>query len=106
MRVNFHLDPFNRLAIIHQRYRQDRQDRQDRTGGGRQRSDSIGRTVLQTVAQKSSLCSGFLTKKLSGLSKLSYFSRLKNIKMWVALKRAGWLQRVLKVTSLCFDAGS
>jgi len=24
----------------------------------------------------------------------------------VALKRAGWLQRVLEVTSLCFDAGS
>jgi len=24
---------------------------------------------------------------------------------WVALKRAGWLQRVLKVTSLCIDAG-
>jgi len=28
----------------------DRQDRQ--TGQGRQRSDSLGRTVLQTVAQK------------------------------------------------------
>ena len=27
-------------------------DRQDRTGQNRQRSDSIGRTVLQTVAQK------------------------------------------------------
>jgi len=39
-----HLDPSNRLATIHQRHRQDRQ-----TG---QRSDSIGRTVLQTVAQK------------------------------------------------------
>jgi len=45
----FHLDPSNRLATVHERYRQDRigQDRQDR-----QRSDSIGRTVLQTVAQK------------------------------------------------------
>jgi len=43
--VKFHLDPSNRLATIHQRYRQT--DRQDR-----QRSDSIGRTVLQTVAQK------------------------------------------------------
>ena len=28
--AKFHLDPFNRLATIHQRYRQDRQtDRQD-----------------------------------------------------------------------------
>ena len=43
----FHFDPCNRLATIHQRYRQT--DRTDRTG---QRSDSIGRTVLQTVVQK------------------------------------------------------
>jgi len=35
------LDPSNRLATVHQRYRQ----------ADRQRSDSIGRTVLQTVAQ-------------------------------------------------------
>jgi len=39
--AKFHLDPSNRLTTIHQRYRQ--------TG---QRSDSIGRTVLETVAQK------------------------------------------------------
>jgi len=44
LRAKFHLDPSNRLATIHQRHRQDRQ-----TG---QRSDSLGRTVLQTVAQK------------------------------------------------------
>jgi len=37
----------NCLATIHQRHRQDRTDRQDR-----QRSDAIGRTVLQMVAQK------------------------------------------------------
>jgi len=43
----FHLDPSNRLATIHQRHKQTRQT--DRTG---QRSDSIGRTVLQTVAPK------------------------------------------------------
>ena len=52
-RAKFHLDPSNRLATVHQRYRQtgekDGQDRQDRTG---RRSDSIGRTVLQTLAQK------------------------------------------------------
>jgi len=45
LHAKFNLDPSNRLATINQRYRQDRQ-----TG---QRSDSIGRTVLQTVAPKS-----------------------------------------------------
>ena len=44
LRAKFHLDLSNHLATVHERYRQDRQDRQ--------RSDSIGRTVLQTVAQK------------------------------------------------------
>ena len=43
LRTKWNLDPSNRLATIHQRYRQDRQ-----------RSDSIRRTVLQTVAQKPS----------------------------------------------------
>jgi len=42
--AKFHLHPSNRLATMDQRYRQDRTDIQ--------RSDSIGRTVLQTVAQK------------------------------------------------------
>ena len=49
MRAKFHLDPSNRLATIHQRYIQDKTDRQ--------RSDSIGRTVVQTVTQK--FMSGF-----------------------------------------------
>jgi len=44
-RAKFQLDPYNRLATIHQRHRQT--DRQDR-----QLSTSIGRTVLQPVAQK------------------------------------------------------
>jgi len=39
--VKFHFDTFNRLAAVHERYRQ--------TG---ERYDSIGRTVLQMVAQK------------------------------------------------------
>jgi len=39
MHATFHLDPSNRLATVHERYRQDRQ-----------RSNSIGQTVLQTVA--------------------------------------------------------
>jgi len=42
LHVKFHLDPHNRLATIHQRHRQT---------GHRQRSDSIGQTVLQTLAQ-------------------------------------------------------
>jgi len=41
LHAKFHLDPSNYLATVHQCHRQDRQ-----------RSDSIGRTVLQTVAQK------------------------------------------------------
>jgi len=48
LRAKFHLDPSNRLATVHQRYRQDRQT--DMTD--RQRSDSVVRTVLQTVAQE------------------------------------------------------
>jgi len=44
--AEFHLDPSNRLATVHQRFGQ------DRTGQTGQRSDSIGRTVLHTVAQK------------------------------------------------------
>jgi len=48
LHAKFHLDPSNRLATTHQRYKQDRTGQTDR-----QRSDSIGRTVvLQTVAQK------------------------------------------------------
>jgi len=43
-----HLDPSSRLATMQQRHRQHRQDR----GEDRQRSDGIGQTVLETVAQK------------------------------------------------------
>jgi len=48
MHAKFHLDPSNCLATVHQRYRQTGQTRQT----DRQRSDSRGPTVLQTVAQK------------------------------------------------------
>ena len=44
LRTTWYPDPCNRLSTIHQRHRQ--------TGQDRQRSDSIGRTVLQTVAPK------------------------------------------------------
>jgi len=45
LHTKWHPNLSNRLTTVHQRYRQT--DRQDR-----QRSDNIGRTVLQTVAQK------------------------------------------------------
>ena len=58
--AKFHLNPSNHLATIHQRYRQT----------DRQRSDSIGRTILQTVTQKRfALC--YRTVVLSCLSCLS-----------------------------------
>jgi len=47
LQAKFRVDPSNRLATIHQRHRQTGQN-----GTDRQRSDGIGRTVLQTVAQK------------------------------------------------------
>jgi len=52
LHAKFYLDPSNRLGTIHQRYRQDRTDRQTTVR-------CIGRTVLQTVAQKSKLISIF-----------------------------------------------
>ena len=47
-RAKFHLDPSSRLTTVHERHRQDRQT--DRKDNGP--IDSIGRNVLQTVAQK------------------------------------------------------
>jgi len=44
LHAKFHLDPSNHLTTVHECRRQDRTDRQW--------TDSIGRTVLQTVAQK------------------------------------------------------
>jgi len=65
MHAKFHLDPSNRLATIHQRHRQ--KDTHDRTG---QLSDSIERTVLQTVAQKWTHYS--TTSKSSGVPMISF----------------------------------
>jgi len=49
LHVKFHFDACNRLARIHQRDT----DRTGQTDGQTgQRTDSIGRTVLQMVAQK------------------------------------------------------
>ena len=65
LHAKLHLDPSNHLDTVQQRYRQiDKQtDKQDR-----QRSDSIGRTVLQTVAQNGS---PYAIRPLSVLSCLS-----------------------------------
>jgi len=53
--AKFHLDPSNRWATIHQRHRQT--DMTGQTGQTvRQRTGSIGRIVLQTVAQKLDVC--------------------------------------------------
>ena len=52
LHAKFHLDPSNRLATIHKRYRQTDTDRTGQTGQDRQWRDSIGQTVLQTVAPK------------------------------------------------------
>jgi len=43
LHANFHLDPSNRLVTVHERHRQTGQDRHT----DKQRSDSIGRTVLK-----------------------------------------------------------
>ena len=59
-RIKWHANPSNRLATIHQRRIQTRQtDIQT----DRQRSDSIARTVLQTVAQKSQILQPTCTRR-------------------------------------------
>jgi len=55
LHAKFHLNPSNRLATVDQRQRQT--DRTDR-----QRTDSIGRTVLQTVAQKQHIQTSIIAK--------------------------------------------
>jgi len=63
--AKFHLDPSNRLATVHQRHREYRQtDRQ---------SDSIGRTVLHTVAQK---CSSNTWPHLENKGRLELMAKL------------------------------
>jgi len=47
LHAKFHFDLSNRLATVHQRYRQDRQ-----LGQRGQRSDSIGRTVFTNDCTK------------------------------------------------------
>jgi len=59
LHAKFHLDPSNRLATVHERYRQTGRQ----TGQTGQRTDSIGRTVLQTVAQKPRYISNSITDR-------------------------------------------
>jgi len=103
LRAKFYLDPSNRLATIHQRHRQDRTDRQ--TGRqGRQQSDSIGRTVLQTVAQKGchffEMRCGYVTKQPNVSTRgLAIAEGLRAVAfLWRILFTIGWL--VLSLVSL------
>ena len=65
--AKFRLDPSNRLATVHERYRQTvRTDRQ--------RTDSIGRTILQTVAQKPRLAAAAILKNRK-IDKSPYLGR-------------------------------
>jgi len=58
LHAKFHLDPSNRLATVQERHRQ--------TGHTyRQRSDSMGRTVLQTAAQKTDVIKIYLHNYIS-----------------------------------------
>jgi len=58
--TKWHPNPSNCLATIHERHRETDSLRQDR-----QRSNSIGRTVSQTVAQKLIALAAILWKKTS-----------------------------------------
>ena len=68
----WHIDPSNHLATVYQHYRQDRTDRQW--------SDSIGRTVLQTVAQNCYLAVDYALMWVLH-SKTNYYDRICNIQM-------------------------
>ena len=67
LHAKLHLDPSNRVVTIHQCHRQDRQDSTERQD--RQRPDSMGRTVLETVAQKSDEDGAFKEQTEEGLGK-------------------------------------
>ena len=75
LHAEFRLDTSNRLATVHERHRQ--KDRTDR-----QRTDNIGRTVLQTVAQR-------LTKINRNISKVtlsnSVCSPVAIVQAWIEL---------------------
>ena len=72
LRAKFHLDPSNRLATVNKRYRQT--DRTDR-----QRTDIKGRTVLQTVAQKSEHFSNFKNNFFASLTPFNKHTKLSQI---------------------------
>ena len=86
LRAKFYLDSSNRMATIHQRYRQTGQ-----IGQTEQRPDNIGRTVLQTVAQKAdgaccdvvNVCDGRVVARLVGHS-----LRAEHWKLSCIIKRA------------------
>jgi len=70
LHAKFHLGPSKRLATIHQRHREaDRQTDMTNT----ERSDSIERTVVQMVAQKSTDFNEVFTVRLSDEPYMRYY---------------------------------
>jgi len=80
------------LATIQQRYRQDKQT--DRQRQPKQRSDSIGRTVLQTVAQKTT----YWRRQKQNLPQLTARLNKRKLRMRVVVGRraedGGWQRTV------------
>jgi len=68
LHAKFQLGPSNRLATIHQRHRQTE-------GADRQRTDSTGRAVLQTVAQKAAHKQTNKHKKVCGVCEMLKYGR-------------------------------
>jgi len=67
LHAKFHLDPSNRLATVHQRHRQTAQ-----------RTNSIGQTVLQTVAQLLTTTTPLLTGSTAHLMAAGHILRIFN----------------------------
>ena len=94
LHAKFHLDPTNRLATIRQRYRQTgRQTAQT----DRQRSHGIGRTFLQTVAQKNDITS---TRRSNGMSKSS-----EDIRIGIEYRQRTARRRRVRQTVPCPSCG-
>ena len=93
LHAKFHLDPSNHLATVHQCHRQ---TGQTDIWADRQRSDSIGRTVLQTVVQK-------LTRFRLGRTENKALMTLEAIHM---LYNAQVGQRVDKLLYVLYKAGA
>jgi len=87
LHAKFHLDPSNRLATVHERYRQDRQW-----------TDSIGRTILQTVTQK--LSAGILQSSMYSLKPLEHINTNAQLSSKIEVKKMG-LEMMLEFRDVC-----